>query len=91
VLLEGDTYSLFSSTLHIIFQAFWEALVHFYEETPSANLKIFFETSNTGCSVREAKEVARVIYNATFVQDSKGFRKCKETFKNKASKKLVME
>lgn len=58
ILLEGDTHSLFSSTLNIIFQAFWEALLHFYEETPTANLEIFFETSNTRCSVREGEEAA---------------------------------
>lgn len=58
ILSEGDTYSLFSFTLNIIFQAFWEALLHFYEETPTANLEIFFETSNTRCSVQEGKEAA---------------------------------
>lgn len=58
ILLEGDTYSLFSFTLNIIFQAFWEALLHFYEETPTANLEIFFETSNTRCSVQGEEEAA---------------------------------
>lgn len=58
VLLEGDTYSLFSFTLSIIFQAFWEAPLHFYEETPTASLEICFETSNTRCSVQEGKEAA---------------------------------
>lgn len=64
---ESDTSSPFSFSLHIVFQAFWEALLHFYEEIPTANLEIFFETRNTRCSVQEVRRQLHIIYNATFV------------------------